>query len=110
MNPITAVWPGRPFPRGAIWDGEGVNFALFSEHAGKVDLCIFDDEGCVLQVQWAMGNGSRLHLIANFAASASGLVTFPPGEILYATAPLATGAGGQAALPAWTVAYALEAA
>ncbi|MCJ7839184.1 MAG: glycogen debranching enzyme GlgX, partial [Burkholderiales bacterium] len=45
MNPITAVWPGRPFPRGAIWDGEGVNFALFSEHAGKVELCIFDDEG-----------------------------------------------------------------
>ena len=31
MNgPITAVWPGRPYPRGATWDGEGVNFALFS--------------------------------------------------------------------------------
>ena len=45
MNLITAVWPGRPFPRGAIWDGEGVNFALFSEHASKVELCIFDDEG-----------------------------------------------------------------
>ena len=45
MNPITAVWPGRPYPRGAIWDGEGVNFALFSEHAQKVELCIFDDEG-----------------------------------------------------------------
>jgi isoamylase len=45
MNPITAVWPGRPYPRGAIWDGEGVNFALFSEHAEKVELCIFDDEG-----------------------------------------------------------------
>ena len=45
MNPITAVWPGRPYPRGAIWDGEGVNFALFSEHAEKVELCLFDDEG-----------------------------------------------------------------
>jgi glycogen operon protein len=43
--PITAVWPGRPYPRGATWDGEGVNFALFSEHAEKVELCIFDDRG-----------------------------------------------------------------
>jgi len=45
MKPITAVWPGRPYPRGAIWDGEGVNFALFSEHAHKVELCIFDTDG-----------------------------------------------------------------
>ncbi len=45
MNPINAVWPGRPNPRGATWDGEGVNFALFSEHAEKVELCIFDDAG-----------------------------------------------------------------
>ncbi|GAB4479785.1 MAG: glycogen debranching protein GlgX [Burkholderiaceae bacterium] len=43
--PITAVWPGRPFPRGATWDGEGVNFALFSEHAERVELCIFDPAG-----------------------------------------------------------------
>jgi isoamylase len=42
MNPITAVWPGRAEPRGAHWDGEGVNFALFSEQAEGVDLCIFD--------------------------------------------------------------------
>jgi glycogen operon protein len=43
--PITAVWPGRPFPRGATWDGAGVNFALFSEHAEGVELCIFDPAG-----------------------------------------------------------------
>ncbi|MGK6310070.1 glycogen debranching protein GlgX [Variovorax sp. DT-64] len=42
---ITAVWPGRPYPRGAHWDGEGVNFSLFSQHATKVELCIFDDKG-----------------------------------------------------------------
>jgi isoamylase len=36
------VWPGRPFPRGATWDGEGVNFALFSERATKVELCMFE--------------------------------------------------------------------
>jgi glycogen operon protein len=45
MTPITAVWPGRPDPRGATWDGEGVNFALFSENAERVELCIFDDAG-----------------------------------------------------------------
>jgi isoamylase len=40
-----AVWPGQPYPLGATWDGEGVNFALFSEHADKVELCIFDGRG-----------------------------------------------------------------
>ncbi len=33
---------GDPYPLGATWDGEGVNFALFSEHASKVELCLFD--------------------------------------------------------------------
>ncbi|MDB5806483.1 MAG: glycogen debranching protein GlgX [Betaproteobacteria bacterium] len=42
---VTAVWPGRPYPRGATWDGEGVNFALFSEHAERVELCVFDANG-----------------------------------------------------------------
>lgn len=45
MKPITAVWPGQSAPRGATWDGEGVNFALFSEHAERVELCIFDASG-----------------------------------------------------------------
>ena len=36
------VWPGRPFPLGATWDGEGTNFSLFSEHAERVELCLFD--------------------------------------------------------------------
>ncbi len=36
------VWPGRPYPLGATWDGAGVNFALFSEQATKVELCLFD--------------------------------------------------------------------
>ena len=39
------VWPGSPHPLGATWDGEGVNFALFSEHATAVELCLFDDSG-----------------------------------------------------------------
>ena len=36
------VWPGEPFPLGATWTGVGVNFALFSAHATKVELCLFD--------------------------------------------------------------------
>ncbi|HET6600035.1 MAG TPA: glycogen debranching protein GlgX, partial [Burkholderiaceae bacterium] len=44
-TPITVVWPGRPYPRGANWDGEGVNFALFSENATRVELVIFDPSG-----------------------------------------------------------------
>jgi glycogen operon protein len=36
------VWPGAPYPLGATWNGTGVNFALFSEHATKVELCLFD--------------------------------------------------------------------
>jgi isoamylase len=37
------VWPGSPHPLGATWDGGGVNFALFSEHATSVELCLFDE-------------------------------------------------------------------
>ena len=42
---INALWPGRPHPRGATWDGMGVNFALFSESAERVELCLFDGTG-----------------------------------------------------------------
>src|SRR3954454_6091918 len=38
------LWPGRPFPLGATWDGDGTNFALFTEHAERVELCLFDDD------------------------------------------------------------------
>jgi len=39
------LWPGLPYPPGATWDGAGTNFALFSEGAEGVDLCLFDDSG-----------------------------------------------------------------
>ena len=41
---MTDIWPGRPFPLGPQWDGEGTNFSLFSENAERVELCLFDDE------------------------------------------------------------------
>ena len=37
------VWPGGPGPMGATWDGSGTNFTLFSAHAEKVELCLFDE-------------------------------------------------------------------
>jgi glycogen operon protein len=39
------VREGLPHPRGATWDGKGVNFSLFSAHASKVELCLFDSHG-----------------------------------------------------------------
>jgi isoamylase len=42
MEDATAAWPGRPYPLGATWDGEGTNFALYSESAWEVELCVFD--------------------------------------------------------------------
>ena len=42
---MAAIKEGLPFPRGATWDGKGVNFALFSSQAAKVELCLFDKAG-----------------------------------------------------------------
>jgi len=39
------VWPGQPYPLGAVYDGAGTNFSLFSEVAERVQLCLFDEEG-----------------------------------------------------------------
>jgi isoamylase len=39
------IWPGMAYPLGATWDGSGTNFALFSEAAERVELCLFDEEG-----------------------------------------------------------------
>ena len=43
------VWPGAPYPLGATWDGVGVNFALFSEHATRVELCLFESADAELE-------------------------------------------------------------
>ncbi|MBT2793174.1 glycogen debranching protein GlgX [Paraburkholderia strydomiana] len=44
-NYSTRIAEGTPFPLGATWNGNGVNFALFSAHATKVELCLFDETG-----------------------------------------------------------------
>ncbi|ACC74413.1 glycogen debranching protein GlgX [Paraburkholderia phymatum] len=45
MPTDSRITEGLPFPLGATWDGKGVNFALFSAHATKVELCLFDEKG-----------------------------------------------------------------
>ncbi len=40
-----SLLPGRPWPLGAHWDGRGVNVAVFSAHAQRIELCLFDDRG-----------------------------------------------------------------
>jgi len=42
---VTKSWPGRPFPLGATWDGAGTNFAIFSENAERVELCLRAADG-----------------------------------------------------------------
>ncbi len=48
---MTDIWPGRPFPLGAVWDGGGTNFSLFSEHAEGVELCLFDSAGSEQRIE-----------------------------------------------------------
>jgi isoamylase len=45
MTDAIEIWPGRPYPLGAAYDGGGTNFSVFSEVAEKIELCLFDDDG-----------------------------------------------------------------
>ncbi len=55
------VWPGTPYPLGATYDGTGTNFALFSELATRVELCLFDDAGVETRVDLAEVDGFIWH-------------------------------------------------
>ncbi len=54
------VWPGTAYPLGATYDGSGTNFALFSEVAERVELCLFDADGTETRVDAARGRRLRL--------------------------------------------------
>jgi isoamylase len=63
-RPILAdieIWPGQPYPLGASYDGAGVNFALFSEVAQKVELCLFDDQDQETRVELPESTGFVWH-------------------------------------------------
>ena len=49
------VWPGSPYPLGATYDGRGTNFALFSEVADRVELCLFDADRNETRVELTEG-------------------------------------------------------
>jgi isoamylase len=52
--PTRIPWRGNPYPLGATWDGAGVNFAIFSEHAESIELCLFAADG---------GNEQRVRMV-----------------------------------------------
>jgi isoamylase len=58
---MTAAWPGRPFPLGATWDGSGTNFSLFTEHAERVELCLYDDEDRETRIEVAEHTAFNWH-------------------------------------------------
>ncbi len=45
------VWPGAPYPLGATFDGSGTNFAIFSESAERIELCLFDEDGTETKIE-----------------------------------------------------------
>ena len=55
------IWPGNPYPLGATYDGSGTNFALFSEVAERIELCLFDAEGKESRVELPEVDGFVWH-------------------------------------------------
>ena len=55
------LWPGTAYPLGATWDGSGTNFALFSEVADRVELCLFDEAAAETRVELAEVDGFVWH-------------------------------------------------
>jgi isoamylase len=58
---MTLVWPGKPFPLGAAWDGSGTNFSVFSEDAERIELCLFDDQGEETRVEMTQRTAFNWH-------------------------------------------------
>ena len=55
------IWPGRPYPLGATYDGAGTNFSLFSEAADRVELVLFDDTGAAVNITMPEVDGYVWH-------------------------------------------------
>ncbi len=92
---MRALEPGSPFPLGSTWDGRGVNFAVFSEHARVVELCLFDAAGAETRVPlpwrthdvWhayvpGLGPGQRYGLRAHGSYAPSEGNRFNPNKLL----------------------------
>ncbi|MEL7034567.1 MAG: glycogen debranching protein GlgX [Cyanobacteria bacterium J06592_8] len=57
----SSVWPGQPYPLGAVWDGKGTNFALYSENATAVEVCLFDNENQEIRIRLTEVNNFVWH-------------------------------------------------
>jgi len=55
------VWPGKPFPLGPVWDGEGTNFSIFSENAERMELCLFVDDGTETRIEMPARTADNWH-------------------------------------------------
>ncbi len=70
------IWPGRRFPLGATYEGTGTNFAIFSEVATRVELCLFDADGVEERIDLAEVDAHRVaRLPARSASRANGTGT-----------------------------------
>jgi isoamylase len=58
---VVHIWPGSPYPLGSTFDGGGTNFAIFSEVAERIELCLFDDGGVEQRVALPERNGLVWH-------------------------------------------------
>lgn len=47
---VMKMWPGHPYPLGAMYDGSGTNFSVHCEHGTRVEVCFFDDDGKELRL------------------------------------------------------------
>jgi len=56
------TWPGRPYPLGATYDGSGVNFALFTEVAERVELCLIGERGAETRIDMPENDGFVHHV------------------------------------------------
>ncbi|MGM1028883.1 MAG: glycogen debranching protein GlgX [Actinomycetota bacterium] len=59
--PALQVWPGEAYPLGATFDGSGTNFALFTESAERVELCLFDDDDVETRIELTEVDGYVWH-------------------------------------------------
>jgi glycogen operon protein len=58
---LVHIWPGSPYPLGAVFDGGGTNFSIFSEVADRVELCLFDDQDAETRIELPERNGLIWH-------------------------------------------------
>jgi isoamylase len=78
------VYPGSPYPLGATWDGNGVNFAVFSENAHRMELCLFGDEsdprGDVIKIEEVSHNVWHVYVVGITPGQLYGYRAYGPYE------------------------------